>query len=170
MKTAKQILQEMGYNLPTFDSNGFCERVVSYFREKKDPSATILLSSKRFVEMEAEKMEDDISEDAINDLGFDNIEEYKEAYFQKCKKIEMDKEKGWIDVTDEEMWEKMVEDPFEPFDFTNYLVAKNRGLMRPMFYIDEPYIKNAAQVLTLYGFICKKRQRNKKTEFIVSLI
>lgn len=134
MKTAKQILQEMGYNLPTFDSNGFCELVSSFFREQKDPGATILLTSKRFVEMENKP------------------------------------EGSFIDMLDTDMWEKKVDDPNDDFDFIDYQVMIKNGLLRPTIVIDEPYIKNAAQVLTLYGFVCKKRQRKKKTEFIVSLI
>lgn len=134
MKTAKQILQEMGYNLPTFDSNGFCELVSNFFREQKDPSATILLTSKRFVEMENKP------------------------------------EGSFLDMLDVTIWDKKVEDENDPFCFIDYQVMMSNKLLRPMIIVDEPYIKNAAQVLTLYGFVCKKRQRKKKTEFIVSLV
>lgn len=134
MKTAKQILQEMGYNLPTFDSNLFCEIVSNFFRTQKDPSATILLTQTRFVEMENPT------------------------------------EVGFIDLLDTSIWEKKVDDPEDPFDFIDYDTMQRKGLIRPIIVIDEPFVKNAAQVLTLYGFVCKKRQRKKKTEFIVSLV
>lgn len=154
MKRADQLLREMGYNLPTFDSGGFCELVSKFFTEKKDPGATILLVPERFVAMQPAG--------DIESLTSEELVEYK----KKQEELEESKRKGWIDLTDVTIWEKKVDDPYDPFTFTDYIIANNKGLLRPMIYIDEPYIKNAAQVLTMFGFVCKK-QRGK---ILVSLI
>lgn len=52
MKTRDQILKEIGFDMPKFNTNDFMEVVSTFFRERKDPSATILLVPKRFVDMD----------------------------------------------------------------------------------------------------------------------
>lgn len=144
----------MGYELPKFDSGGFCELVSKFFKKKKDPSATILLVPKRFVEMQP-----------VGDTGAMTDEELA-GYKKKQEELDENKKKGWIDLTDTSVWDARVDNPYDPFTFTDYIMANNKGLIRPMIYVDEPYIKNAAQVLNLYGFVCK-RQRGK---ILISLI
>lgn len=75
---------------------------------------------------------------------------------------------GYIDYTDVCIWEKKAEDPDDPFDFLDMIVARNKGLIRPIIYVDEPYIKNAAYMLSVMcGFTVKKLSKGK---YEVSLI
>jgi hypothetical protein len=76
----------------------------------------------------------------------------------------------FIDYTDVSIWERKADDPDDPFDFTNYLYMRNKGLLRPIIYINEPFIGNAAAYLrVLCGFIVKPQTKNKKKMFVVSL-
>lgn len=155
MVTAAQILAEKKFVMNKFDQQGFNAKVAEFFQnhEVKD---TLLLVPKRFVEMEA-----------IGDPTLMSEEEL-EAYNAEKEKLETQKKAGWIDMTDLSIWEKKVDNPYDPFTFTDYIMANNKGLIRPMIYIDEPYIKNAAYLLSVVaGFICKKQRGGK---WLVSLI
>ncbi len=135
MKTRDQILKEIGFDMPKFNTNDFMEVVSTFFRERKDPSATILLVPKRFVDME---------HPPVNS--------------------------SFIDYLDETIWEKRCNDPDDPFDFISYQYMRKKGLVRPTILVDEPFIKNAVQLLKMYGFVSNSRQRNKHKEYIISLI
>lgn len=155
MITAAQILAEKKFVVNKFDQPGFNYKIAEFFQshEVKD---TILLVPKRFVEMEV--------------VGYTECmtDEEKESYKKKVGELEENKRKGWIDMTDLSIWEKKVEDPYDPFDFTDYTIAANKGLIRPMIYVDEPFIVNAQFMLaTMAGFVVKK-QRGKK--YLISLI
>lgn len=134
MKTRDQILKEIGFDMPKFNTNDFMETVSTFFREQKDPSSTILLVPKRFVDMEHPP------------AG------------------------SFIDYLDVSIWERKVDDLDDPFDFIDYSLMVRRGLIRPIIFIDEPFVKNAVQLLKMYGFVSKSRQRNKQREYIISLI
>lgn len=74
---------------------------------------------------------------------------------------------GFIDYTDDSIWEKKVNDPNDPFNFTMFLFCKNKGLIRPMILVDEPEAKNAAMMLGIVnGFVVKK----EKAGYIISLV
>lgn len=134
MKTRDQILKEIGFDMPKFNTNYFMEPVSAFFRKQKDPSATILLIPKRFVDMENPP------------------------------------EESFIDFLDVTIWERKVDDPDDPFDFIDYSLMIQRGLIRPIIFVDEPFVKNAVQLLKMYGFVSKSRQRSKQREYIISLI
>lgn len=155
MITAAQILAEKNFVMNKFDQAGFNAKVAEFFlgHEVKD---TIVLVPKRFVEMEV-----------AGDPELMNEEELA-AYNAKKEELEAQKKAGWIDRTDISIWQKMVDDPQCPFTFYDYIAAKNSGNIRPMICVDEPYIKNAAYMLSaLAGFICKKQRGGR---WLVSLI
>lgn len=73
---------------------------------------------------------------------------------------------GFVDFTSDDIWERLVNDG--TLDWLDYLVARNKGLTRPTIYVDEPYIKNAAYMLSVMcGFVVKKQPKGK---FLVSLV
>lgn len=76
----------------------------------------------------------------------------------------------FIDYTDVSIWEKKADDPDDPFDFTNYLYMRNKGLLRPIIYVNEPFIANAAHYLALIcNFNVKSQTRKGKKQYVVSL-
>ena len=155
MITAAQILAEKKFVVNKFDQQGFNAKVAEFFQEH-EVKDTLLLVPKRFVEMSV-----------VGDPDTMNDEQLAE-YNRKLDELEGQKKAGWIDMTDLTVWEKRVDDPYDPFTFTDYIIANNKGLIRPMVYIDEPFIKNAAYMLSVMaGFICKKQRGGK---FLVSLI
>lgn len=84
--------------------------------------------------------------------------------------VEMDNppQGGYEDYTDISIWERKCNDPNDPFNFTDYIIARNKCLIRPMVYVDEPFIKNAAFTLSaMCGFVVKKQRAGK---FLVSLV
>lgn len=112
--------------------------LVAKFFESHDVKDTIMLYPKRFVEW----------------LETANIpsEEYT----------------GYRDYTDPGIWERKAEDPNDPLDFLDYVVARNKGLIRPIIFVDEPFCKNAAYMLSVMcGFTVKKQAKGK---FLVSLV
>ncbi len=155
MITAAQILAEKKFVVNKFDQQGFNAKVAEFFQthEVKD---TLLLVPKRFVEM-----------DVLGDTDMMDEAQLTE-YERKQEELEEQKKAGWIDMTDLAIWERKVDDPYDPFTFTDYIIANNKGLIRPMVYIDESFIKNAAYMLSVMaGFVCKKQRGGK---FVVSLI
>ncbi len=153
--TAAEILAEKNFVVNKFDQQGFNAKVAEFFQthEVKD---TLLLVPKRFVEM-----------DVTGDPEMMDEAQLAE-YERKQEELEEQKKAGWIDMTDLTVWERKVDNPYDPFTFTDYIIANNKGLIRPMVYVDEPFIKNAAYMLsTMAGFICKKQRGGK---FVVSLI
>ena len=76
----------------------------------------------------------------------------------------------FIDMLDTSWWARKVDDPDDPFDFLQYNLMIQKGLLRPMLIINEPFIGNAAAYLRdICGFTVKGRTRKKKKEYIVSL-
>jgi hypothetical protein len=56
-------------------------------------------------------------------------------------------------------------------DFSDYLNAKNAGLIVPHYLIDEPYFVNAVAMLqTLGGYIVKKERKKKVVRYKVTLL
>lgn len=155
MITATNILKEKNFVISKFDQKGFSDKVAEFFlgHEVKD---TLLLVPRRFVEMEAPEVSEDMTEDE------------KAFVRQKQEQTDEDKRRGWIDMTDISVWSKRVEDPYDTFSFSDYLIASKKGLIRPMFYVDEPFIKNAQFMLSaMQGFIVKKQRGGK---YLISLI
>lgn len=77
---------------------------------------------------------------------------------------------GYIDMIDEERWSEKVEDDNDPFTFTDYIIFSNKGLIRPLIFVDEPYLENAVFALKLSGLPVKKRRSGKCSMYIVSLV
>lgn len=112
--------------------------LVAQFFEQHDVKDTILLHPKRFVEW--------------TETAGIPTEEYT----------------GYRDYTDTGIWERKSEDPAVPFDFLDYINARNKGLIRPIIFVDEPFCKNAAYMLAVMcGFTVKKQAKGK---FLVSLV
>lgn len=155
MITAAQILAEKKYVVNKFDQQGFNAKIAEFFQQH-DVKDTILLVPKRFVEM-----------DVVCDEKYMSEEE-KAEFEQRKLEVEEEKKRGWIDMTDLSTWERKVEDPYDPFTFADYIMASNKGLIRPMIYVDEPFVKNASYILAVIaGFIVKKQRGGK---YLVSLI
>ncbi len=75
-----------------------------------------------------------------------------------------------INWLDNDVFQRMINDPDNPFDFGTYLYMKKQGMIMPTLIINEPFIGNAAAYLrTLCGFTVKSRTRNKQKQYIVSL-
>ena len=130
---ADSILKSKGIKKKQFDTNVFNEVVKNFFMEH-EAKETILLTPKRFVEMENPP------------------------------------EGDFIDMLDTSIWEKKVDDLEDPFDFIDYNTMLQKGLIRPMLIINEPFIGNASAYLRdICGFCVKSRTRKKKKEYIVSL-
>lgn len=68
--------------------------------------------------------------------------------------------KGFVDFTPDDIWERQIENG--TLDWVDYLVARNKGLTRPTVYVDEPFCKNAAYMLSVMGgFTVKKLPKGK---------
>lgn len=155
MISAAQILAEKKYVVNKFDQQGFNAKVAEFFQEH-EVKDTLLLVPKRFVEM-----------DVVGDTEYMTGED-RATYERKKAELEEDKKKGWMDMTDLTIWERKVEDPYDPVTFSDYIIASNKGLIRPMLYVDEPFIKNASYMLAVMaGFVVKKQRGGK---YLVSLI
>ena len=86
--------------------------------------------------------------------------------------IEMENppEGDFIDYLDDTIWARKTDDPDDPFDFINYKMMEKNGMIRPILFVNEPFIGNAAGFLRdLCGFVVKSRTRKKRKEYIVSL-
>ncbi len=79
-------------------------------------------------------------------------------------------EGDFLDFLDESVWERKSNDPDDPFDFLQLMEMHQKGLIRPILLVNEPFIGNAAAYLRDFcGFSVKSRVRKKKKEYIVSL-
>lgn len=75
-----------------------------------------------------------------------------------------------IDHLDGDVWKRRLDDANDLFDFCDYVRVCQKGLNRPILYINEPVIKNAMYYLRdICGFSVTSRTRNKKKEYIISL-
>lgn len=137
-------------------------------RATKIISATDILKEKG---VEQRKM----NMNAFNEVvaNFFMTHEVKETILLIPKRfIEMKEppEEDFIDCLDTSVWEKRVEDKNDPFDFIDYKLMEQKGLIRPILYVNEPFIGTAAGLLrSLSGFTVKSRTRKKQKEYIVSL-
>ena len=79
-------------------------------------------------------------------------------------------EGDFIEMLDVSIWKKKSEDPDDPFDFTDYQFMVRNNMMKPIIFVNEPFLKEAALSLrNICGYSVTGRTRKKKKEYIVSL-
>jgi hypothetical protein len=79
-------------------------------------------------------------------------------------------EGDFIEMLDVSVWEKKAEDPDDPFDFIDYQMMVRNKILRPMIFVNEPFLTEAATSLrNICGYSVTSRTRKKKKEYIVSL-
>lgn len=79
-------------------------------------------------------------------------------------------EGDFIEMLDVSIWEKKAEDPDDPFDFIDYQFMVRNKMMRPIIFVNEPFLTEAALSLrNICGYSVTGRTRKKKKEYIVSL-
>lgn len=79
-------------------------------------------------------------------------------------------EGDFIEMLDVSIWEKKAEDPDDPFDFIDYQLMVRNKMMRPIIFVNEPFLTEAALSLRrICGYSVTGRTRKKKKEYIVSL-
>ena len=79
-------------------------------------------------------------------------------------------EGDFIEMLDVSIWEKKAEDPDDPFDFIDYQLMVRNKMMRPIIFVNEPFLTEAALSLrNICGYSVTGRTRKKKKEYIVSL-
>lgn len=79
-------------------------------------------------------------------------------------------EGDFIEMLDVSIWQKKSEDPNDPFDFFDYQFMVQNKMMRPIIFVNEPFLTEAALSLrNICGYSVTSRTRKKKKEYIVSL-
>ena len=79
-------------------------------------------------------------------------------------------EGDFIEMLDVNIWKKKAEDPDDPFDFIDYQLMVRNKMMRPIIFVNEPFLTEAALSLrNICGYSVTGRTRKKKKEYIVSL-
>lgn len=79
-------------------------------------------------------------------------------------------EGDFIEMLDVSIWKKKSEDPDDPFDFIDYQFMVRNKMMRPIIFVNEPFLTEAALSLrNICGYSVTGRTRKKKKEYIVSL-
>lgn len=79
-------------------------------------------------------------------------------------------EGGFIEMLDVSIWQKKSEDPNDPFDFFDYQFMVKNKMIRPIIFVNEPFLTEAALSLrNICGYSVTGRTRKKKKEYIVSL-
>lgn len=79
-------------------------------------------------------------------------------------------EGDFIEMLDVNIWKKKSEDPNDPFDFIDYQFMVRNKMMRPIIFVNEPFLTEAALSLrNICGYSVTGRTRKKKKEYIVSL-
>lgn len=79
-------------------------------------------------------------------------------------------EGDFIEMLDVSIWKKKSEDPNDPFDFIDYQFMVRNKMMRPIIFVNEPFLTEAALSLrNICGYSVTGRTRKKKKEYIVSL-
>lgn len=152
---AASILAAKGYKASKFDQEGF-DKIIGDFFLSHEIKSVITLIPKRFIDMEPKRLTENPTEEDIR---------YHE---KEVADITLARQRCWIDMLDTSIWEKRVNDPYDSFEYTDYVIAANKGLIKPIIYVDEPFIKNAAYLLSLINeYVVKK---DKKGKFLVSLI
>ena len=133
MLKASDIMKRKGIVQKQMDMDKFNEVVENFFMTH-EPKETILLTPKRFIEM-------------------DNPPEG-----------------DFIEMLDVSIWKKKSEDPDDPFDFIDYQFMVQNKMMRPIIFVNEPFLTEAALSLrNICGYSVTGRTRKKKKEYIVSL-
>lgn len=79
-------------------------------------------------------------------------------------------EGDFIEMLDVSIWKKKSEDPDDPFDFIDYQFMVRNNMMRPIIFVNEPFLTEAALSLrNICGYSVTGRTRKKKKEYVVSL-
>ena len=79
-------------------------------------------------------------------------------------------EGDFIEMLDVSIWQKKSEDPNDPFDFFDYQFMVKNNMIRPIIFVNEPFLTEAALSLrNICGYSVTGRTRKKKKEYIVSL-
>lgn len=79
-------------------------------------------------------------------------------------------EGDFIEMLDVSIWKKKSKDPDDPFDFIDYQFMVRNKMMRPIIFVNEPFLTEAALSLrNICGYSVTGRTRKKKKEYIVSL-
>lgn len=79
-------------------------------------------------------------------------------------------EGDFIEMLDVSIWQKKSEDPNDPFDFFDYQFMVKNKMIRPIIFVNEPFLTEAALSLrNICGYSVTSRTRKKKKEYIVSL-
>ena len=79
-------------------------------------------------------------------------------------------EGDFIEMLDVSIWQKKSEDPNDPFDFFDYQFMVKNKMIRPIIFLNEPFLTEAALSLrNICGYSVTSRTRKKKKEYIVSL-
>lgn len=79
-------------------------------------------------------------------------------------------EGDFIEMLDVSIWQKKSEDPNDPFDFFDYQFMVKNKMIRPIIFVNEPFLTEAALSLrNICGYSVTGRTRKKKKEYIVSL-
>lgn len=96
---------------------------------------------------------------------FRNHELKDSLYLMSKRFVEMNPApEFYVDNTNIDQW-------VQDMDFSDYLNAKNAGLIVPHYLIDEPYFVNAVAMLqTLGGYVVKKERKKKVVRYKVTLI
>ncbi len=144
--SAQDILAEKGYVLPKFDTDGFNNAVIEYFRAN-GPEAELIIRSRRFVENPKKYP-------PCGWLDFTTWDENLEVLVK--------------------IWYQQELVAYEYFDTprSHYIDDYKRVVERdPCIYVDEPFCKNAVHMLAIMqGFVVKSRRRKGIREYIVSLL
>lgn len=145
--SAKDILAEKGYVQHKFDTEGFNNAVVEYFRAR-EPEAKLTIHPLRFVEYK----------NCLPQCGWLSIMQEKDELFdifypdKKNKKAPV-----WSSVYPLRNW---------AIKFDSVLPYTCKFIV-----VDEPFCKNAVNMLAIMqGFVVKSRRKNGEKEYIVSLI
>lgn len=79
-------------------------------------------------------------------------------------------EGDFIEMLDVSIWQKKSEDPNDPFDFFDYQFMVKNKMIRPIIFVNEPFLTEAALSLrNICGYSVTSITRKKKKEYIVSL-
>lgn len=143
--SAKDILAEKGYVLPKFDTAGFTEAVVRFFRSH-GVEASLIVCPVRFVE----------EQERYPRCGWVAICEWDEELQELLKLWYASGYDNARDLDTEEDYLEMYE----------YYVART-----PRILVDEPFCKNAVNMLAIMqGFVVKSRMRKKRREYVITLL
>lgn len=147
--SAKEILAEKGYVQNKFDTEGFNNAVVEYFRAR-GPEAELTIHPLRFVEYK----------DRLPQCGWLSVmygvNELLDIFYPETKKLQKEAP-AWSSVHPLRSW--ALENCFS-FWFASEFIA-----------VDEPFCKNVVHMLAIMqGFVVKTRRKKGETYYTVSLL